>query len=125
MKEIIVEILKEYLPTLISYVLMILVAFVANKAKKYINTDIKRSVVKDTVRYIEQVFKDIHGAEKLGAAKAKAVELLTAKGVKISDEELTVLIESAVEQMNRNGVTIDAVLNGNISLPDKPTGGDV
>lgn len=96
------EILMEYLPKIMEYVLIIIVGVLANKAKKLVNTDIKRAVVKDTVRYVEQVFKDIHGVEKLDAAKDKAVKLLEAKGIKVSDEEMIVLIESAVAELNKN-----------------------
>lgn len=96
------EILMEYLPKIMEYVLIIIVGVLANKAKKLVNTDIKRAVVKDTVRYVEQVFRDIHGVEKLDAAKDKAVKLLEAKGIKVSDEEMIVLIESAVAELNKN-----------------------
>ena len=96
------EILMEYLPKIMEYVLIIIVGVLANKAKKLVNTDIKRAVVKDTVRYVEQVFRDIHGVEKLDAAKDKAVKLLETKGIKVNDEEMIVLIESAVAELNKN-----------------------
>ena len=63
---------------------------------KYVDTQTKKEIVKDTVNYVEQVFKDIHGAEKLEKAKEKALEWLNEKGIKISETELEILIESAV-----------------------------
>ena len=66
------EILMEYLPKIVEYVLIIIVGLLANKAKKLINTDIKRNIVKDTVKYVEQVFNDVHGGEKLNLAIEKA-----------------------------------------------------
>ena len=101
------EILMEYLPKIVEYVLIIIVGLLANKAKKLINTDIKRNIVKDTVKYVEQVFNDVHGGEKLNLAIEKATELLRAKGIKIDKSEIIVLIESAVSEMNRN----DSALN--------------
>lgn len=101
------EILMEYLPKIVEYVLIIIVGLLANKAKKLINTDIKRNIVRDTVRYVEQVFNDIHGGEKLNLAIEKASELLRSRGIKIDESEIVVLIESAVSEMNRN----DSALN--------------
>lgn len=101
------EILMEYLPKIVEYALIIIVGLLANKAKKLINTDIKRNIVKDTVKYVEQVFNDVHGGEKLNLAIEKATELLRAKGIKIDESEIVVLIESAVSEMNRN----DSALN--------------
>lgn len=106
MKEIIIE----YLPKILEYVIIIIAGILANKAKKLINTDIKKAIVRDTVKYVEQVFRDVHGAEKLDAAKDKAVALLREKGIKISDEEIIVLIESAVSEMNKNDSAIKRLI---------------
>lgn len=96
------EIIMEYLPKIVEYVLIIIVGLLANKAKKLINTDIKRAIVKDTVRYVEQVFDDIHGGEKLNVATEKVIALLKAKGIKVDNEEIVVMIESAVAEMNKD-----------------------
>ena len=116
------EILMEYLPKIVEYILIIIVGLLANKAKKLINTDIKRSVVRDTVKYVEQVFKDVHGVEKLDAAKDKAVTLLKDKGIKVNDEEIIVLIESAVTEMNKSDSVVrqfvEALENGTIDSFD-------
>lgn len=108
----------EYLPKIVEYVLIIIVGILANKAKKLINTDIKRTVVKDTVKYIEQVFNDVHGKEKLSLATEKAIALLKSKGIKVDDEEIVVLIESAVAEMNKSDSAvkqlISALENGTI-----------
>ena len=104
------EIIMEYLPKILEYVIIIIAGVLANKAKKLINTDIKKAIVRDTVKYVEQVFRDVHGAEKLDAAKDKAVALLREKGIKISDEEIIVLIESAVSEMNKNDSAIKQLI---------------
>ena len=36
--------------------------------EKYVTSEIKKTVFRDTVRYVEQVFKSIHGREKLRKA---------------------------------------------------------
>ena len=104
------EIIMEYLPKILEYVIIIIAGVLANKAKKLINTDIKKAIVRDTVKYVEQVFKDVHGVEKLDAAKDKAVALLKEKGIKISDEEIIVLIESAVSEMNKNDSVVKQLI---------------
>ena len=112
------EVIMEYLPKIVEYVLIIIVGILANKAKKLINTDIKRTVVKDTVKYIEQVFDDVHGGEKLNLAVAKATSLLKSKGIKVDNEEIMVLIESAVAEMNKEDSAVkklvSALENGTI-----------
>lgn len=104
------EIIMEYLPKILEYAIIIIAGILANKAKKLINTDIKKAIVRDTVKYVEQVFRDVHGVEKFDAAKDKAVALLREKGIKISDEEIIVLIESAVSEMNKNDSAIKRLI---------------
>ena len=71
-----------------------------NLYKKYITTEIKQSVAKTVVRFVEQVYVDIHGAEKLAKAMEKASEILLEYGITISKEELIALIEAAVNEFN-------------------------
>ena len=60
------------------------------------NTQTKKEVVEATVKYVQQVYKALDGAEKLEKAIDRASVILTEKGIPISDAELTMLIESAV-----------------------------
>lgn len=95
------EFLQNYLLEILATVITAVASFIGltikNAYTKYINTQTKKEIVKDTVNYIEQVYKDIHGQEKLSKAKEKALEWLNEKGIKISDIELEILIESAVK----------------------------
>ena len=79
-----------------------------NLYKKYVNTEIKQAVCRTAVRFVEQVFKDIHGQEKLHEAMKKASELLAQYGITITEDELVCMIESAVnefnDQFNKNAV---------------------
>ena len=94
------EFIQNYLFEILATIITALASFIGvsikNAYTKYVNTKTKKEIVKDTVNYVEQVFKDIHGAEKLNKAKEKALEWLNEKGIKISETELEILIESAV-----------------------------
>lgn len=60
------------------------------------------SVTYTTVNYIEQVYKDVKGSEKIMRALTSAQKELQEQGVNISDEQLRVFIESAVKQANES-----------------------
>lgn len=72
-----------------------------NLFAKYINDKTKQSVARSAVQFVEQVYKNLHGEEKLNAALAAAAEMLTEKGITVSDLELRVLIEAAVSEFNK------------------------
>lgn len=74
---------------------------VKNLVTKYLNDKIKKDVAKSAVQFVEQVYKDIHGEEKLREALAAASEMLAEKGITVTDLELRVLIESAVAEFNK------------------------
>lgn len=110
MKETIIQNILEYLPSVLNIIIAVIVGYVTDKCGKYVNSEVKKSVITDTVKYIEQIFTDIHGEEKLNKAKEKAIELLKEKNIGISDSELVVLIESAINKMNFETNTINDFL---------------
>lgn len=61
---------------------------------------IKKEVAVQVVKYVEQVYKNLHGEEKLEKALEAAAEMLNEKGISISDLELRVLLESALAELN-------------------------
>jgi hypothetical protein len=71
-----------------------------NLCTKYINDKTKQAVAKTAVQFVEQVYKDLHGEEKLNKALDAASEMLSEKGITVSDLELRVLIEAAVGEFN-------------------------
>lgn len=71
-----------------------------NLVTKYLNDKTKLDVAKTTVRYVEQVFKDLHGEEKFNKALEAASEMLAEKGITVTNLELRVLIEAAVAEFN-------------------------
>ena len=73
---------------------------IKNLYRKYVNTEIKQAVCKTAVRFVEQVYKDIHGPEKLAQAMKRASEMLAEYGITITEYELVSLIEAAVNEFN-------------------------
>lgn len=73
---------------------------IKNIFTKYVNDKTKRDVAKSAVQFVEQVYKDIHGEEKLNAALACAEEMLMEKGITVTALEMRVLIEAAVAEFN-------------------------
>lgn len=73
---------------------------IKNLCAKYINDKTKQSVAKSAVQFVEQVYKDMHGEDKLNAALTAASEMLAEKGITVSELEMRVLIEAAVAEFN-------------------------
>lgn len=59
-----------------------------------------KALVKIAVEAVEQTYKTLHGNEKLDLAKIELAKLAKQKGVKISEKEIDLLLESAVKEMN-------------------------
>ena len=73
---------------------------IKNLYTKYINNKTKQDVAKSVVKFVEQVYKDLHGEEKLDAALAAATEMLAENGITVSELEMRVLIEAALAEFN-------------------------
>lgn len=65
-----------------------------------VKEDTKKDVANLVVKYVEQVYKDIHGEEKLEKALEAFSEMLGEKGITISDLEMRVLLEAALAGFN-------------------------
>ncbi len=100
-----IEFINQYGLEILYTVIMAIAGYVGivikNLATKYINDKTKRSVAKTAVQFVEQVYKDLHGEEKLNAAFAAASEMLSEKGIYVSDLEMKVLLEAAVAEFNK------------------------
>lgn len=84
---------------------------IKNLYTKYINDKTKQDVAKTVVKAVEQMYKNLHGDEKLQKALEAASDMLLTKGITISDIELRMLIEAAVAEFNdafnKTGATTD------------------
>ena len=114
MKELITQIIIDYLPVILASIGTFLVARLSKLWTKIAEDKTKRDIAATTVRYIEQVFIDLHGKEKLQKAKESMSELLISKGINITEVEITMLLEEAVKNMNYSSIQdfIDEIKNG-------------
>lgn len=99
MKEILIELISNILPILATAIGGI-IAYMGNKIKKYYDEKYKTEtidkILKSTVDYVEQVFTDLKGKEKLDKARGVALNRLKNKGIDIDEIELTIIIEAFV-----------------------------
>lgn len=92
------EIMKELTPSLLNIagvLLSALASWLAFQCKKWLDTKQKRAIAETSVKYVEQVGKALGSTEKLALAKETMIAMLAKVGLKITDTELTALIEAA------------------------------
>lgn len=98
------EILNSYLTQILVAIFLAIAAFLGAQAKalykRYVTTEIKQAVCRTAVRFVEQVYKDIHGPEKLAQAMKRASEMLEEYGITITEYELIAFLEAAVNEFN-------------------------
>lgn len=91
------------LPSLATF-LTVVFTYIGNKIKtayeQKANQHVSEQVIANVVKYVEQVYVDIKGPEKLQKAIEQASMILSEKGIKITDAEIYMLIESAVYGLN-------------------------
>ena len=108
--QIVNEFISTYGVTILYSILTALAGYlgvvVKNLYKKYINDKTKKDVARTCVRAVEQIYIDIHGQEKFEKCVEAASEMLCEKGINITDIELRMLIEAAVNEFN-NGFKKD------------------
>lgn len=98
------EFINEYGTTILYSIVTAIAGYIGivvkNLYTKYINDKTKQSVVKTVVMGVEQIYKDLHGEDKLNKALDSASEMLCEKGITVTDLELRMLIEAAVGEFN-------------------------
>lgn len=107
--ETIITTIQSNIFEIINTILIGVITFLGTKLKqtydKYINDKTKKEVVKATVEYVEQICSTLEvkktSLEKFNQAKEKSIEWLNEKGISISETELEILIESAVNSFNK------------------------
>lgn len=128
------DLIQQIVPYLISIVTVVLgyVAFrvgkvidgAMNKYNIYDTIKTNQTIVKASVEYAEQVFKEAKGQEKFDLAKERAVQIFKDRGIEISEKELNTLIEQSVFQF-KNGLNdskIDVTVvndNGETSIEEE------
>ena len=82
---------------------------IKNTYDNKVNTETKKEMINLSVKYVEQVYKTLHGEDKLRKAIEQATLLLNEKGISVSEVELKTLIESAVYGL-KQGVLEDSTI---------------
>lgn len=79
-----------------------------NLAARFLDNETKRTIAKMAAQFVEQAWKDLHGADKLHKALEAAETLLAKQGIKFDADEMKILIEAAVGEFNEafNSVNI-------------------
>lgn len=101
------NVISGYIGQILLILLLALAAWLGIQAKnlykKYVTTEIKQAVCRTVVRTVEQIYKDLHGEEKLHKAMGRASKILAEEyGIHISEYELVSMIEAAVNEFNNN-----------------------
>ena len=91
----------ELLITVITAIMSYIGLKIKNIYENWVNSETKKKIVSATVQYVEQITKDISitSENKKEKAEDKIVEWLQEKGISISNTELDILIESAVNNL--------------------------
>lgn len=101
LNELINQICNNLLQTILVLVFSYVGLAIRNLNKKYVDSETKSIIVKDCVKCVEQIYKDLHGDEKKSECENMIVQLLYEKGITITQTELDVMIEAAVQELNR------------------------
>jgi len=95
-----IQILLPILATAITALFTYIGTALKKAYEEKINNETAKTVVTDAVKFVEQVYTDLSGKEKLEKATAQVSEILQSKGIKITPAEINMLIESAVYGLN-------------------------
>ncbi len=91
----------EIVTTIVTAIVGYIAVVAKNLAQKYINDKTKKDVAKIVVSGIEQCYKALEGPQKLEKALEAASSMLAEKGIKVTEVELRMLLESALSEFNK------------------------
>lgn len=98
------QFITDYGPSILYAVVTAIAGYIGivlkNLCKRFMDDKTKKDVVKTVVQGIEQLYKDLHGEEKLNKAIQSATDMLAMKDIYITELELKMLIEAAVGEFN-------------------------
>lgn len=93
----IITAIMPYVITIVTALAGYLATRISKKFEEKINTQTKKEVAEATVNYVQQVYETLDGKDKLKKALETSVEWLNQKGIKVTEAEMTILIESAIK----------------------------
>ena len=91
----------EIVTTIVTAIVGYIAVVAKSLAQKYINDKTKKDVAKIVVSGIEQCYKALEGPQKLEKALEAASSMLAEKGIKVTEVELRMLLESALSEFNK------------------------
>lgn len=99
------QFISEYGTTILYTILTAIAGYVGIWVKslytKYVNDKTKQDVVKTCVSAVEQLYKDLHGEDKYNKVVESVSEMLSEKGITITELELKMLVEATVGEFNK------------------------
>lgn len=103
--------MKQYVMQIVLMILLALAGWlgvqVKNLYNKYVSTEVKQAVCRTCVRFVEQVYTDLHGREKLRKAMERATRILATYDIHITEDELEAMLEAAVNEFNKSFAKTD------------------
>lgn len=103
--------MKQYIMQIVVTLMLVLAGWlgvqVKNLYKKYVTNEVKQAVCRTCVRFVEQVYTDLHGREKLRKAMERATQILATYDIHITEDELEAMLEAAVNEFNKSFAKTD------------------
>lgn len=92
----------EELVQLIVYIIVGTLGIVAKQLlTRFVNTETKRTLAKDTVAFVAQCFQDLDGPAKMKKAEDNFLQLLRGYGIDITPTEMRVFLEAAYNKFKQ------------------------
>lgn len=93
-------VLVPVLGTVITAIVGYLGVKIKSLLERWTQDKMMRDAAETCVRAVEQLYKDLHGAEKFQVCVNNLTEMLAEKGIHVTDLEIKMLVESAVQKLN-------------------------
>lgn len=94
------EILSEVILSVAGIVIPAIFTWLGTKINAFLKEKMKKEIVVEVVNYVEKACSKLSSAEKYQEALSKASEWLESKNISVSETELNILIESAVNNLS-------------------------
>lgn len=121
------ELLNQLMPHIINALVIIVGAIfgqVGLLAKEFFDDATKRKIAEQTVSYVKQIGDSLGNEEKFDLAKDTFIVRMNEKGIKVTELEIKILIESAVAGFKQswNGQVQDDAIEPVEEVDLKPEG---
>lgn len=104
-------VLVPVLGTIITAVVSYLGIKIKALIEKWAEDKTKRDAAETCVRAVEQLYKDLHGEEKFKVCVENLTAMLNEKGITITELEIKMLVEAAVQKLNEAVKLLDVPIS--------------